>query len=477
MVIEFLMLLLFSIYFFLDNECGWCRNSIAPSQSDFMVTPDGSRYCSEPCFAHSRRASFKRAKTCDWCKHIRHTVSYVDFNDGATQLQFCSDKCLNQYKMQIFCKETQAHLDMNPHLKDNFKTSGKMNALFTVQFIYSLLLILDNLITPELWLRNCKSRSVSPDTERSQSPPKDSVASHLFPSPPSMIESIASKSTRPTNCSGSYSPSMRPVSRKRFLRTTINRLMNEAESNSNRQRSGTNKTAPTVIAKPQGHQESHNITSDLPKKTTFPSIMHPMQPRNNIQPPSFLPNRNFNHPLFGANMPFIPSPMNYNFMDALRPTILGSMQPPVTVLVPHPVIIPLPIPIPIPMPLEAFLKAAQSRVVKEEETTKVVQTEIDDMELDESKESVELEEINEPLDCSKSAPSQPLDVRVNDKPKEIISNDERVLTRRSSSAIIVNPSSSKETEINRPLRKRKRLMNYSCTSRATYSNPTLSTEK
>jgi len=29
----------------------------------------------------------------------------VDFNDGQRQLQFCTDKCLNQYKMQLFCSE------------------------------------------------------------------------------------------------------------------------------------------------------------------------------------------------------------------------------------------------------------------------------------------------------------------------------------------------------------------------------------
>lgn len=76
-------------------------------------------------------------------------MSYVDFQDGASQLQFCSDKCLNQYKMQLFCKETQAHLDMNPHLKE--KGIDKHDAL----------------ITPELWLKNCRSRSGSPTSSLS----------------------------------------------------------------------------------------------------------------------------------------------------------------------------------------------------------------------------------------------------------------------------------------------------------------------
>ncbi|KAJ6650094.1 Sine oculis-binding protein like, partial [Pseudolycoriella hygida] len=134
-----------------DANCGWCKRPVSLNSPEFLATPEGPRYCTETCFSQSRRASFKRAKTCDWCKHIRHAVSYVDFSDGASQLQFCSDKCLNQYKMQIFCKETQAHLDMNPHLKD----AGGAND--------------GSLITPELWLKNCKSRSTSPCSDRSKS--------------------------------------------------------------------------------------------------------------------------------------------------------------------------------------------------------------------------------------------------------------------------------------------------------------------
>lgn len=113
--------------FISDSNCGWCKRPVSLNSPEFLATPEGPRYCTETCFSQSRRASFKRAKTCDWCKHIRHAVSYVDFYDGASQLQFCSDKCLNQYKMQIFCKETQAHLDMNPHLKDKVSANdGKL---------------------------------------------------------------------------------------------------------------------------------------------------------------------------------------------------------------------------------------------------------------------------------------------------------------------------------------------------------------
>lgn len=113
-----------------------------------LKTPNGCKaFCSELCFTQCRRASFKKNKICDWCKHVRHTVNYVDFQDGEQQLQFCSDKCLNQYKMNIFCKETQAHLQMHTHLKE---AACKMKASGSV-----------NLITPELWLRDCKVNGLS----------------------------------------------------------------------------------------------------------------------------------------------------------------------------------------------------------------------------------------------------------------------------------------------------------------------------
>lgn len=121
-----------------ESDCTWCRRTISPNSTEVIGSPDGPIFCTESCFAQSRRASFKRAKTCDWCRHVRHAVSYVDFQDGASQLQFCSDKCLNQYKMQIFCKETQAHLDMNPHLKEKVDVAAGAGLYFIqlMQFLY-----------------------------------------------------------------------------------------------------------------------------------------------------------------------------------------------------------------------------------------------------------------------------------------------------------------------------------------------------
>ncbi|XP_058984897.1 sine oculis-binding protein homolog isoform X1 [Musca domestica] len=194
-----------------SENCCWCRRPVPENAPEFLTTSDGPRYCSESCFTQSRRASFKKAKTCDWCKHIRHAVSYVDFHDGATQLQFCSDKCLNQYKMQIFCKETQAHLDMNPHLKEQGLEAASNGA---------------NLITPDLWLKNCRSRSASPASTVSTSPIPSSCGGNLAErpvmrpnsplSPPGKLTAGGNNPTQhSTSVSGTYKPliSVAPVSK------------------------------------------------------------------------------------------------------------------------------------------------------------------------------------------------------------------------------------------------------------------------
>ena len=77
---------------------------------------------------------------CDWCKHVRHTVNFVDFQDGDQQLQFCSEKCLNQYKMNIFCKETQEHLE---HIQAQVEAGLIRQESPSKQI----------LITPELWMK------------------------------------------------------------------------------------------------------------------------------------------------------------------------------------------------------------------------------------------------------------------------------------------------------------------------------------
>ncbi|KAJ3606741.1 hypothetical protein NHX12_026260 [Muraenolepis orangiensis] len=125
--------------------CVWCQKEGVKRYSLCMGSELKS-FCSEKCFAACRRAYFKRNKArdedanaerspqnphvedsprlvlkmnstvrvCDWCKHIRHTKEYLDFGSGDERLQFCSTKCLNQYKMDVFYREARAALTSTP---------------------------------------------------------------------------------------------------------------------------------------------------------------------------------------------------------------------------------------------------------------------------------------------------------------------------------------------------------------------------
>lgn len=394
------------ILFHRTDDCGWCKQPVTIGSPEFLATPEGPKYCSESCFTQSRRASFKRAKTCDWCKHVRHAVSYVDFQDGASQLQFCSDKCLNQYKMQIFCKETQAHLDMNPHLKEKGKTSTSA------------------LITPDLWLKSCRSPSVSPETtESSKSPilqksPTSIMANLSTASRPIISVAPTSKllsntslpytttlhqsdsllqATRSYQSIGGYQP--RSLRKRRSQRLCVtsrstnlinndeqrcsadtainanNSHLNDSCSRSN------NDIAVTLTPKTDmstSPQTSVKITNhfDATEKNLlqqYQSISSALNThRTNLMPLhtcSFKQSATFLEPLLTTASPNAkPLTPNIASQQALAQEMtnaLGHATPPVTILVPCPIVLPIPIPIPVPLPFESFLKAAKIKIERD----------------------------------------------------------------------------------------------------------------
>uniref|UniRef100_A0A8C1NNR4 Sine oculis-binding protein homolog n=1 Tax=Cyprinus carpio TaxID=7962 RepID=A0A8C1NNR4_CYPCA len=122
--------------------CVWCQKE-GMKRYSLLMGSELKSFCSEKCFAACRRAFFKHNKArdedrhgdqspppgqtldtpsrlllkmnnntrvCDWCKHVRHTKEYLDFGSGEERLQFCSTKCLNQYKMDVFYREARAAL-------------------------------------------------------------------------------------------------------------------------------------------------------------------------------------------------------------------------------------------------------------------------------------------------------------------------------------------------------------------------------
>ncbi|CAH2269008.1 jg16032 [Pararge aegeria aegeria] len=363
-----------------SKECSWCNKSVASESGALQQA--GAVFCGELCFSQSRRANFKRAKTCDWCRHVRHTVAYVDFQDGATQLQFCSDKCLNQYKMHIFCRETQAHLDLNPHLVNASSSSS--------------------LITPELWLKNCKSRSSSPKSERSGSPsvektqnvtseksdPPSNQRKSPLPlitiAPPAKLMNPKPLDERPVQKSPEAKKDSRNLKMNLRKRRT-SKCSATVTSQSIRQNS-TPKAQEVRMCSPSidGSSPSSTVTMGNSAIHSPPNPVNQIPPFPNpmfgMPPPGFMDNPNghindHRHPMFAPRLGFMPPPPG--MMHQERPRMFPPMHfppqinaigqaPPVTVLVPYPVILPIPLPIPIPIPLTAFLQAHCANKVKTE---------------------------------------------------------------------------------------------------------------
>jgi hypothetical protein len=318
--------------------------------------------------------------------------------------------------MQIFCKETQAHLDMNPHL---LKDKGIENSG-------------GSLITPDLWLKNCKSRSASPISEcsRSLSPTAaaaaalstsvpnltaqtQSAAQHqsakkpiITVAPPSKLftknaQQIQSRqnlrlSKRRKQTRMHNQPLTSPTSLTTSLKTNLNN--NSNIHNSNNSNTHNNCNSSSNIGNPNNHHHqnnnnnsavNHNLHSNLNKNCTItsaqdlrassnpPTINTPTQPspapidpnqhhRGNYPhqflppPPNLFPIRPQFMPrsprMQTPNMQFPQFPHHFEFP---RLPTMGGGPPPITILIPYPVILPLPIPIPIPIPLSELLRFTQ----------------------------------------------------------------------------------------------------------------------
>ncbi|GAB0098924.1 sine oculis-binding protein homolog [Sergentomyia squamirostris] len=416
-------------------DCGWCRRPMAHHSPGSLGTPEGPRYCSESCFSQSRRASFKRAKTCDWCRHVRHAVSYVDFQDGASQLQFCSDKCLNQYKMQIFCKETQAHLDMNPHLKEKGASSSS-----------------GSLITPDLWLKNCRSRSASPASDRSRSGSPISVGTpsvtNLATAVQRPVITLAPPSKLLTHPVPQGPSSMRSLSKGMKRKRPI-RMHSMGTNNNSLQMLNNNSPSsqkPCTMTTNAQDLRLHSTTSSPEKAPPVPVQQCP--PPNSFQHHPFLPPPSNLYSLRSPRVlpPFPPLPQPPTDNRALP---FGPPPPPVTVLVPYPIVLPLPIPIPIPIPLSFFAKAYQST------ETAPAASRTDDQTDNVPTPDVDSDECSEqPLDFTKSRTEEP-------EEPPVTSLDEPKLPKLKITRLQVKRTVTKELESNRPLRKRKRVIDAS----------------
>lgn len=323
-------------------------------------------------------------QVCDWCKHIRHTKEYLDFGAGERRLQFCSAKCLNQYKMDIFYKETQAALPgalCNPGHGSG--AESKLDISGGVQ-----------LLTPESW-----GSPVADLRRKIPSPGGPSCASALAPS--------TSSATSPSDTAAICSPSSSSSAKITTPRPHESPTLPPPPLSSLHPPVGVPPGSPPMVMTPRGpmplplfmeHQMMHQMRPPFLRPSHHPAganspLSNPMipgigppPPPRTIGPASSPMHRPLLsphvHPSSGANPgmmpphpgmpipglpPFPPVNMIPNGRIPLPPVMnfgmpsLAPLVPPPTLLVPYPVIVPLPVPIPIPIPIPFSPEASKDQ--------------------------------------------------------------------------------------------------------------------
>ncbi|CAL8291616.1 unnamed protein product [Gadus morhua 'NCC'] len=387
--------------------CAWCQK-VGVRRYSLSMGSELKSFCSEKCFAACRRAYFKRNKlgyvrnyaarddgghggklpqhsfaqdpprlvyktnsdvlVCDWCKHIRHTKEYLDFGAGERRLQFCSAKCLNQYKMDIFYKETQAALPgalYNPG--HGASCEGKAECSGGVQ-----------MLTPESWgapMADLRRKAPSPGGPATSSALAPSTSTNNSPSDPGGLCSPSSSASAKVPTPRPHdNPGLPPPPHHHGLHGPL----------------GVSSGSPPMVMTPRGpvplplfmeHQMMQHIRPPYLRPSAGPHspLANPMIPGVGPPPPrSFGPPSSPMHrpmlsphghpsashnpgllpPHPGLGMPGMPpfnmmpnGPMPMPPMMNFGMPSLAPLVPPATILVPYPVIVPLPVPIPIPIPI------------------------------------------------------------------------------------------------------------------------------
>lgn len=270
---------------------------------------------------------------CDWCKHVRHT-KYLDLGAGDDRLQFCSTKCLNQYKMDIFYREARAALTTSGSSPSQPENENRPTGET------------DTLLTPESW----NNPSMEGDSKETVSPKVSTPVSSSSSSSSSVRASVLAQQKERESSVSSHIQTGPPMPSTPSPRVVIEQ--------------------PWVIQKPPSfnrvpiHAQPRNPGSSPHQRPlhTSPQIHTPT-----IRP---IPAPQLLHPYPGS---MIPCASTYPHpIPPLLPT-LGLPYPQATVLVPYPIIVPLPVPVPIPIPIPvssgAFGHAGVIRKNKEKETT------------------------------------------------------------------------------------------------------------
>lgn len=213
--------------------------------------------------------------------------------------------------MHIFCRETTAHLELHPHLHAEESSSG-------------------SLITPDLWMKNCKSpegRSPSPTL----SPKSFEKPVQLLPlplisvtDPSKLIDLGETKRNRlktnkkhkrrlPATVTCNRFVKSPPCDMPQDLRVRHSPVDNESSSKLSQSDTKSQNDKTDDLLKP--------VASSVLEKDTVPE-----------------------------NGPHLEQTSLQNEQDAMR-KVFEKLLPPPTILYPYPIFLPVPIPIPIPIPI------------------------------------------------------------------------------------------------------------------------------
>lgn len=288
--------------------------------------------------------------------------------------------------MHIFCRETEAHLEVHPHLPGEDKSSG-------------------SLITPELWLKNCKSPdSGSPSPPGSPRPQENRL-------PPAPLISVAPASKLMAINDAGIKRHKSKIQRKQRKRHPANYSICETDVNTE---------LPQDLRVRQPSNDKHNesissareagISDGRVKQTDACPVNNHMYHNSRFHQPRVLP---LNQPTLNLNSGL--------------PKNLANL-PPVTVLVPYPVVVPFPVPIPIPIPLLKEIKEKQKEETNGEEEASKSDLKLSD--INEAKAQLREAENLESDDEVKNGITRPLRKR-----KRLIDTKSRIPNKKKSLAV------------------------------------------
>lgn len=288
---------------------------------------------------------------------MRHTKEYLDFGSGDERLQFCSTKCLNQYKMDIFYREARAALITSSPSRPN--QEGRADSVVTGQ----------KLLTPESWN---SSTSVGERHHKNASP-KEPTIIHTSSETPSISPPEASFSNSKVHVAGlrTMERTMQPVLHSPAVVVSPKPAsLHPPPPTHTTLEHQTVPQIPMPFIRPPLHAQSLKSPLANPLRHPGPasSPIHRPPHSPHLQPPtsSSVNPPGLIHPFPGAYFPGLHSPpLNMmprgpvpvpQYLNFGIPTF-SPLLPQPTVLVPYPIIVPLPVPIPIPIPIPISSKA------------------------------------------------------------------------------------------------------------------------